>query len=198
MPLEGLQEKLRHGGVAIIRVEDIYVLGTQANALVHPAGCPVRPVLYLVKSRLGAARVEVVLGVVEDVNGRLLHVPSALGGGEQIGRTGVNRPVAIPKPEGLEDITGTHIVLPRKLGYLVGGIEPPGCHQPVAVLVNHKGGQVVVGSPVFAAILFVGEDVDEIVAAVVPPGNGPLAASFGVVLGVFSSRRYRPSRFPVG
>ncbi len=42
MPLESLQEKLADGGVAIVRVEDIDVLGTEPSSLEHHAGRPVR------------------------------------------------------------------------------------------------------------------------------------------------------------
>ena len=42
------------------------------------------------------------------------------------------------------------------------------------------------GASVFEAILVVGEDVDEVVAAVVAPRRHPLASALGVVLGVLS------------
>src|SRR5215472_14740737 len=41
VPLEGLQEELRHDCIAVIRIEYINVLGAKPGALVHPLGGPV-------------------------------------------------------------------------------------------------------------------------------------------------------------
>jgi hypothetical protein len=55
------------------------------------------------------------------------------------------------------------------------------------MLVDNKWGQVVMCPAIFTAILIVREYVDEIVPAVIPPGNRPLAVPFGIVLGVLAS-----------
>src|SRR5262249_62429757 len=62
-------------------------------------------------------------------------------------------------------------------------VVPPRRQQAVAVLVDHKGSQVIVGATVFEAILIVREDVNEIVPAVIPPGYCPLAGTSGVGVG---------------
>src|SRR5580693_550430 len=50
-----------------------------------------------------------------------------------------------------------------------------------------KGGEVVVLAAVFQAVLIVRKDVDEIVAAVIAPGCGPLARAASVVVGVLAT-----------
>ena len=67
------------------------------------------------------------------------------------------------------------------------GIVPPRRQQAVAVLVDHKGGQVIVGAAIFEAILIVGEDVNEVVSAVISPGHCPLTGASGVVIGVLAA-----------
>src|SRR5207244_6059271 len=47
VPLEGLQEELRHRCIAIIRIEYVDVLGPKPGALVHSPGGAVGPVLDL-------------------------------------------------------------------------------------------------------------------------------------------------------
>src|SRR5207237_2602623 len=78
-------------------------------------------------------------------------------------------------------------ILDGELRYVVGGIVPPGREEPVAVLVDDEGGEVVVLAAVFQAVLIVREDVDEIVAAVIAPGRRPLACAAGVVVGVLAA-----------
>ena len=96
VPLESLQIILAHRRVAVVRVEDVHVSGPEPGSFIHPPGGAVGPFLYLVQVWLGGAVGEVVLGMVEHVDGGLLHVPGALGGGEKVGRRSVDRPVAIP------------------------------------------------------------------------------------------------------
>jgi hypothetical protein len=55
------------------------------------------------------------------------------------------------------------------------------------VLVDDKGGEVVVLAAVFQAVLIVREDVDEIVAAVIAPGCRSLAGAAGVFVGVLAT-----------
>ena len=43
VPLEGLQEELRHDRIAVVRIEDIDVVGTEPGALIHSPGGRVRP-----------------------------------------------------------------------------------------------------------------------------------------------------------
>src|SRR5262249_38087137 len=38
VPLEGLQEELRHGCIAVVRIEDVHVLGPKPGTLVHSSG----------------------------------------------------------------------------------------------------------------------------------------------------------------
>ena len=61
VPLEGLQEELRHGCIAVVRIEYIDVLGPKPGTLVHSAGGAVGPVLDLVQIGLCGALPEVVL-----------------------------------------------------------------------------------------------------------------------------------------
>ena len=51
VPLEGLQEELRHGRIAVVRIEYINVLGPKPGALVHSPGGAVGPVLDLRPNR---------------------------------------------------------------------------------------------------------------------------------------------------
>src|SRR4029077_9088925 len=61
VPLEGLQEELRHRCIAVVRIEYIDVLGRKPGTLVHSPGGAVGPVLDLVQIFLCAALPEVVL-----------------------------------------------------------------------------------------------------------------------------------------
>jgi hypothetical protein len=61
VPLEGLQEELRHRGIAVVRIEYINVLGAKPGTLVHSPGGAVGPVLDLVQIGLCGALPEVVL-----------------------------------------------------------------------------------------------------------------------------------------
>src|ERR1700732_1113805 len=125
--------------------------------------------------------------MVEHISGRLTHVAGALGSGEEIGGRGIDRPVAVPEPEWVQDVARIDVILDGELRYLVAGVVPPGRQQPVAVLVDDKGGEVVVPAAVFQAVLTMREDVDEIVAAVIAPGCRPLARPPGVVVGVLAT-----------
>src|SRR5207244_165473 len=99
----------------------------------------------------------------------------------------VDRPVAVPQPQRVQDVPRIDVILDRELRYLVAGIVPPGRQQPVAVLVDDEGGEVVVLAAVAKAVLTVRKDVDEIVAAVIAPGRRPLAGAAGVVVGVLAT-----------
>src|SRR5256885_10571230 len=61
VPLEGLQEELRHRCIAVVRIEYIDVLGPKSGTLIHSAGGAVGPVLDLVQIFLCAALPEIVL-----------------------------------------------------------------------------------------------------------------------------------------
>src|SRR5262249_10583464 len=61
VPLEGLQEELRHGCIAVVRIEYISVLGPKPGSFVHPPSGAVGPVLDLVQIFLCAALPEIVL-----------------------------------------------------------------------------------------------------------------------------------------
>src|SRR5438132_8441999 len=61
VPLEGLQEELRHGCIAVVRIEYVNVLGPKPGTLVHSAGGAVGPILNLVQIFLCGALSEVVL-----------------------------------------------------------------------------------------------------------------------------------------
>src|ERR1051326_568312 len=61
VPLEGLQEELRHGCVAVVRIEYVDVIGPKPGTLVHSPGGAVGPVLDLVQIGLCGALFEVVL-----------------------------------------------------------------------------------------------------------------------------------------
>src|SRR5262249_33680355 len=67
------------------------------------------------------------------------------------------------------------------------GVVPHGSQQAIAVLVDHKGGQVIVGATVFEAILIVREDVNKIIPTVIAPGYRPLACASSVVVGVLTA-----------
>src|SRR5207248_4984844 len=60
VPLERLQEELRHDRIAFVRIEDIDVLRPKPGALVHSPGGAVGPVLDLVQIFLCAALPEIV------------------------------------------------------------------------------------------------------------------------------------------
>src|SRR6516165_837869 len=64
VPLEALQEELRHRGVAVVGIEYIDVVGPKPGTLAHSPGGAVGPVLDLVQIFLGAALPEIVLRVV--------------------------------------------------------------------------------------------------------------------------------------
>ena len=61
VPLEALEEELRHRGVAVVRIEYIDLAGPEPCAFVHPLGGTVGPVLDLVQIFLRAALPEIVL-----------------------------------------------------------------------------------------------------------------------------------------
>src|SRR5262249_53508932 len=85
MPLKSFQEELGHGGVAIIGVKDVDVLRAKPGPLIHPPGGAVGPLFYFVQVWLRGALSEVMLRMVQHVDRWLLHIPGALGGGEEIG-----------------------------------------------------------------------------------------------------------------
>src|SRR5271156_4352375 len=108
--------------------------------------------------------------MIEHIDRRLPHVAGALGSREEIRGRCIDRPVAVPEPERVQDVARIDVILDGELWYLVACIVPPWCQQPVAVLVDDKGGEVVVLATIFQAVLSVREDVDEIVATVIAPG----------------------------
>src|SRR5580700_7187346 len=177
VPLEALQKELRHRCIAVVRIEYIDVLGPKPGTLVHSPGGAVGQVLDLVHIFLCAALPEVVLRVIEHIDRRLPHGAGALGSRKEIRGRGIDRPVAVPEPERVQDVARIDVILDGELRYLVGGIIPPRRQQSVAVLVDDEGGEVVVLAAVFQAVLTVREDVDEIIAAVVAPGCRPLACA---------------------
>src|SRR5207237_10519093 len=61
VPLEGLQEELRHRCIAVVRIEDIDVRGPKPGALIHPPGGAGGPILDLVQIFLCGALPELVL-----------------------------------------------------------------------------------------------------------------------------------------
>src|SRR6516225_8234649 len=61
VPLEALQEELRHRCIAVVRIEYINVVGPKPGTLVHSPGGAVGPVLDLVQIFLRGALPEVVL-----------------------------------------------------------------------------------------------------------------------------------------
>src|SRR5260221_13895651 len=74
VPLERLQEELRHRGIAVVRIEDIDVTRPKPGTLVHSPGGAVGPVLDLVQIFLCAALPEIVLRVIEHIDRRRSHV----------------------------------------------------------------------------------------------------------------------------
>src|SRR6516162_7429319 len=149
VPLEALQKELRHRGIAVVRIEYIDVLGPKPGAPIHSPGGAVDPVLDLVQIFLCAALPEIVLRVIEHIDRRLLHVAGALGCREEICGRRVDRPVAIPEPQWVQDVARIDVILDGELRYLMGGIVPPRREQPIAVLVDDKGSKVVVLAAVF-------------------------------------------------
>src|SRR5262249_39018325 len=187
VPLEGLQEELRHGSIAVVRVEYVDVPRPKPGTLVHSPGGAVGPVLDLVQIGLCGALFEVVLRVIEHIDRRLPHVAGALGSREQIRGRCIDWPVAVPKPERVQDVARIDVILDGELRHLVGGVVPPRREQPVAVLVEEEGGEVVVVAAVLQTVLTVREDVDEIVATMIAPGCRPLACAASVVVGVLAA-----------
>jgi hypothetical protein len=117
----------------------------------------------------------------------LPHVAGALGRREEIRGRCIDPPVAVPEPERVQDVARIDVSLDGELRYLVGGIVPPRREQAISVLVDDEGGEIVVLATVFQAVLTVREDVDEIVAAVIAPGCGPLACATDVVVSVLTT-----------
>src|SRR3954453_21423678 len=104
VPLEALQEELRHDRIAVVGIEDMAARGPEPGDLVHSPGGAVGPVLDLVQIFLGAALPEIVLRVVQHIDRRLAHVASAFGSREEIGGRGIARPVEVPQPERVQDV----------------------------------------------------------------------------------------------
>ena len=73
--------------------------------------------------------------MIEHIDRRLPHVAGALDSREEIRGRCIDRPVAVPEPERVQDVTRIDVILDGELRYLVGGIVPPRREQPVAVLV---------------------------------------------------------------
>src|SRR6266704_3576325 len=84
VPLEGLQEELRHRRIAVVRIEYINVVGRKPGTLVHSPGGAVGPVLDLVQIFLCGALPEIELRVMEHIDRRLPHGAGALGSREEI------------------------------------------------------------------------------------------------------------------
>ncbi len=187
VPLKPLQKKLSHGGVAVVGVEDVDVFWPQSCPFVHPCRRAVGPHFDLVQIRLRGALLKIVLRVVENIDRGLLHIPSTLGGSKQIGGRSIDWPVAVPKPQRIQDITRVHVLFHRQLGNAIGGVEPPGPQETVAMLIDHKRGQVIVTATVFEAVLIVGEDINKIVAPVIAPRHCPLAGTSGVVVRILAA-----------
>ena len=187
VPLKALQKELGHYGVAVIGIENVHLRRDQAGPLVHPRRRPVRPFLDFGQIGLGSAELKVVLGMVQHIDRRCFQGPGPLGSGEQVSRRRIHRAVAVPNPQGVQDVAGTDIVLHRDGVNAVIVVETPGGQHSVLVLIDDKGGQVVVLPAVFQAILVMGKDVDEIVAAVIAPRHGPLAGAAGIVVGIFAA-----------
>src|SRR5437899_3771312 len=61
VPLEGLQEELRHRGIAVVRIEYVNVVRPKPGTFVHSPGGAVGPVLDLVQIFLCGPLPEVVL-----------------------------------------------------------------------------------------------------------------------------------------
>src|SRR5262245_8977344 len=85
MPLERFQEKLSHGSVPIVGVEDVYVLRPKPGPFIHSPGRAVGPLFDFVQVWLRGTLSEVVLRMIQHVDRWLLHISGALGGGEEIG-----------------------------------------------------------------------------------------------------------------
>ena len=81
------------------------------------------------------------------------------------------------------DLDGKWLAVNDTLCGIVGYSRDELVGQPVEALL----GEVVVLAAVFPAVLTVREDVDEIVAAVIAPGCGPLAGALGIVVGVLAT-----------
>jgi hypothetical protein len=91
--------------------------------------------------------------MIEHIDRRLPHVAGALGRREEIRGRYIDRPVAVPEPERVQDVGRIDVILDGELRYVVGGIVPPPREQPVTVLVDDEGGEVVVLATVFPAVL---------------------------------------------
>jgi DNA-binding HxlR family transcriptional regulator len=78
---------------------------------------------------------EIVPRVIEHIDRRLPHVAGALGSGQEIRGRCIDRPVAVPEPQWVQDVARIEVILDGELRHLVGGIVPPRRQQPVAVLI---------------------------------------------------------------
>src|SRR5439155_3699431 len=125
VPLEGLQEELRHDCIAVVRIEYINVLGPKPGALVHSPGGAVGPILDLVQIFLGGALPEIVLRVIEHIDRRLPHVAGALGSREEIRGRCIDRPVAVPQSERVQDVARIDVILDGELRPVSGIVPAP-------------------------------------------------------------------------
>src|SRR5215211_9562094 len=99
MPLKRFQEKLSHGSVPIVGVEDVDVLRAKPGPFIHSPGRAVGPLFDFVQVWLRGTLSEVMQRMIQHVDRWLLHISGALGGGEEIGGGRVHRPVTVPYPE---------------------------------------------------------------------------------------------------
>ena len=118
VPLEALEELLGEREVAVVRVEYIDIRWAQPGTLPHLACEAGDRLLVLVQSRHRAPTPAVLLCMVEDVDRLLPQVPGTLSRGEDEGRAGVDRPVAVVNHKRLLDDTDISLLVGTRIDLL--------------------------------------------------------------------------------
>ena len=148
---------IRENCVAVVRREDINVVRAEPGARVGPSGLDVGPLLGVVQGFDQTPSRERALGVVQDVDRLLLHVPRTLSRGDHVAGSSLHGPVAIEDAQVLRDPAAVEIVLLGEgLGLMerVVAVRP---EQAVLVLLDDEGRQPLVARAVLAAVLLEGE-----------------------------------------
>ena len=181
MPLEAFQELLGEREVAVVGVEYVNIVGTQPGTLPHLSCEAGDGLLMLIQSRHGAPAPAVLLCVVKDVHRLLPQVPGTLSGGEDEGRAGIYRPVAIVDHQRFLDYATVQVVLHCELIGFVHSVESPRRHQAVSAQAQTERSQSVMGLAVLLAILLEDHQVVEHRAALIAPRNCKCAVSVGLI-----------------
>src|SRR5882724_5969851 len=184
VPLEALEELLCEREVAVVWVEDVNIRRTEPRSLPHLPCQAGDRFLMLLQRGHGAPASAIVLGMVQDVDRLLPQVLGPLSGGEDEGRTRIDRPVTIIDHQRFLDHAPVQILLTGELMGLVQRVVAPGGPQAVAAQIQTEGGQPVMGRAVFFAVLLEDDEIVEHRAALITPRQGKGALPGGLLLDI--------------